>query len=86
MFFKTTSTGIDSNESIPVAYVAWRAGTITHSKLLPIAPIDCLKIPAQLAISRLSCWGGGGGATKSSGGGIDSKGVWVQLGRKYHHD
>jgi len=29
-------------ESIPPAYVSWRAGTIT----LFLAPLDCLKIPA----------------------------------------
>ncbi len=50
-----------------------------------LASIDFLKIPAQVAISRLSCWGGGGGPTKSSGGGCRLKGG-VRLDGKYHHD
>ncbi len=36
---------MDSKESIPPAYVAWLAGTI--NLLTFLAPIDCLKIPAQ---------------------------------------
>ncbi len=36
----------ETQESIPPAYVAWRAGTITIPTLF-LAPIDCLKIPAQ---------------------------------------
>jgi hypothetical protein len=41
------SPGIDSKESIPPANVAWRTVTITlHTRFL--APIDCLKIPAQV--------------------------------------
>jgi hypothetical protein len=42
------SPGIDSKESIPPAYVAWRAGT-ADNPFLPrfLAPnIDCLKISA----------------------------------------
>ncbi len=45
IFKRLWSRGIDSKEWIPPAYVAWRAGTIT---LFLFAPIDCLKIPAQL--------------------------------------
>jgi hypothetical protein len=40
------SPGIDSKESIPPVYVAWRAGTAICSYLVP-SPIDCLKIPAM---------------------------------------
>jgi len=39
--------GIDSKELIPPAYVAWRAGTINLFFTRFLAPIDCLKIPAQ---------------------------------------
>jgi hypothetical protein len=41
------SPGIDSNASAPPAFVAWRAGTITLIPTRFLAPIDCLKIPAQ---------------------------------------
>jgi hypothetical protein len=49
IFKRLCSSRIDSKELIQPAYVAWRAGKIT---LWPIptqflAPIDCLKIPAQ---------------------------------------
>ncbi len=40
------SPGIDAKASIPPAYVAWRAGTITLFLLGGLAPIDFLKIPA----------------------------------------
>jgi len=42
IFKRLWSPGIDSKEWIPLAYVAWRAGTITL-----FLPIDFLKIPAQ---------------------------------------
>ena len=41
---------IDSKESIPPAYVALRAGIRQPYTAIPtrfLAPIDCLKIPAQ---------------------------------------
>jgi hypothetical protein len=41
------SPEIDSKESIPQAYVAWRAGTRTLFLLGSWPPIDCSKIPAQ---------------------------------------
>jgi hypothetical protein len=41
------SPGIDFTESIPPAYVAWRAGTTTPLLLGFLAPIDCSKITAQ---------------------------------------
>jgi hypothetical protein len=40
------SPGIDAKASIPPAYVAWRAGTITLIPTRCLAPIDFLKIPA----------------------------------------
>ena len=46
IFKRLWSPGIDSKESIPPAYVAWRAGTTTLF-LVPIrflAPIDCLTL------------------------------------------
>ncbi len=43
--------GIYSKELIPLAYVAWRAGTTT---LFLLAPIDCLKIPALDPVHVLS--------------------------------
>ncbi len=46
------SPEIDSKESIPPAYVAWRAGSKTLFLLAVPALIDCSKIPAQ--ISKLS--------------------------------
>jgi hypothetical protein len=41
------SPGIDSKESIPPAYVVWRAGTTTPFPARFLAPIVGLKIPAQ---------------------------------------
>ncbi len=38
--------GIDSKESIPPTYVAWRAGATTLFPTRFLAPIDCSKIPA----------------------------------------
>jgi hypothetical protein len=58
IFKRLWSPGIDSKECIPLACVAWRAGTITL--FLPtrfLAPIDCLKIPAQTTEPFLSCKG-----------------------------
>jgi hypothetical protein len=49
IFKRLWSPGIDSKEWIPPAYVAWRASTIT---LFLLAPIDCLKIPAQAFFSQ----------------------------------
>ncbi len=40
------SPGIDSKESIPPAYVAWRVGTTTLFLLEFLAPINRSKIPA----------------------------------------
>ncbi len=40
------STGIDSKESIPPAYVSWRTGTINLFLFSSFAPIDCYKIQA----------------------------------------
>ncbi len=59
------SAGIDSTESIPPAYVAWRAGTSTHC--IPtrfLAPTDCLKIPAQLKGCMVGVWVVGGGESE----------------------
>ncbi len=41
------SPGIDSKESIPQAYVSWRAGYDNPIPARFLAPMDCLKIPAQ---------------------------------------
>jgi hypothetical protein len=41
------SPGIGSKESIPPAYIAWRAGTATLFLLVSNAPIDCSRIQAQ---------------------------------------
>ncbi len=38
---------MDSKESIPPAYVAWRAGTTTLILLGSYSPLDCSEIPAQ---------------------------------------
>ncbi len=47
------SSRIDSKESIPPAYVAWRVGTTTlFLRSVPNPHIDCLKIPAQIAPSH----------------------------------
>jgi hypothetical protein len=46
--------GIDSKEPIPPAYVAWWAGNSIPSRFL--APIDCLKIPAQNCACKSSNW------------------------------
>ncbi len=43
------SPWIDSKESIPPAYVAWRAGTTTLFLPGVPGPIDCSTIPAQCA-------------------------------------
>ncbi len=40
------SPGIDSLESIPPAYVAWRAGKEPYILLGFLAPANCPKIPA----------------------------------------
>jgi hypothetical protein len=45
IFKRLWSPGIDSKETIPPAYVAWRAGTINLFYSVQ-APIDCLKITA----------------------------------------
>ncbi len=47
IFKRLRSPGIDSKERIPPAYAARRAGTITLYPTKFLAPIDCLKIPAQ---------------------------------------
>jgi hypothetical protein len=47
---------LDSKESIPVAYVAWRAGTTTLFLLGFLAPTDCLKIPAERKIHFCQCF------------------------------
>jgi hypothetical protein len=47
MFKLLRSPGIDSKESTPPAYIAWRAGTKTP------ALIDCLTIPAQAFCCRI---------------------------------
>ncbi len=64
IFERLWSLGIDFKEPIPPVYVARRAGTI----ILPIptrllAPIECLKIPAQVKyiMSQFGKGKGGGG-------------------------
>ncbi len=41
------SPGTDSKESIPPAYVTWRAGTMTLFPTRLLASHNCSKIPAQ---------------------------------------
>jgi hypothetical protein len=48
IFKRLWSPGIDTKASIPPAYVAWRAGTITPIPTRCLGPIDFLKIPAQV--------------------------------------
>ncbi len=48
IFKRLWSPGIDSKEWTSLAYVAWRAGTITPFPTRFLAPIYCLKIPAQV--------------------------------------
>ncbi len=53
IFKRLWSPGIDSEEWIPPAYVAWRA----YDKPIPtqfLAPIDCLKIPALYSVHTCS--------------------------------
>ena len=47
---------MDSKESIPPSYVAWRAGetTLNPNPTRFLAPIDCSKIPAQFR--RVPIW------------------------------
>ncbi len=47
IFTHLRSPRIDFKESIPLAYVAWRAATTTPIPTRFLSPIDCLKIPAQ---------------------------------------
>jgi hypothetical protein len=42
------SPEIDSKESIPPAYVAWRVGTTTVFLLSFLASIGCSKVPARI--------------------------------------
>ncbi len=59
-----------------------------------LTPRDFSKIPAQVALSRQSCWGEGGGGDVIPAERVDTMkgGAWVgtttlsKLGRKYHHD
>jgi hypothetical protein len=44
-------TGIDSEESIPPAYVAWRASTINLIPTRFLAPKDCLKISVLMNLA-----------------------------------
>jgi hypothetical protein len=45
------SPRIDSKGSIPPAYVAWQAGTITLFLLGSLLPIDCSKILAHAVMA-----------------------------------
>jgi hypothetical protein len=49
LFYGIHKQAVGSKESIPPAYVAWRAGTRTLFLSVP-SPIDCSKITAQLGI------------------------------------
>ncbi len=48
------SLRIDSKELIPPGCVAWRAGTTIPIPTRFLAPIDCLKIPAQATLATQS--------------------------------
>ncbi len=49
IFKHVRGPGIDSKESMPPAYVAWRAGTTNYIPARFLVPKDCLKIPALLS-------------------------------------
>jgi hypothetical protein len=55
IFKRLWSPGIDSQELIPPAYLAWRPGTTTPITTRFLAPIDCSKIPAQYPPGCVLC-------------------------------
>ncbi len=55
-FKRLWSPGIDSKASVPPAYVARRAGTITLFLLGAKPPVDFLKIPVQLCYRPSPPW------------------------------